>query len=94
MCCHQLYIYDICGHCTFGPRPLIECPAAGIAPDAHRSSKCELTSHPYRSTKVERLCPACKRRRDSMLDRLERCQHVEYDEYKWKVSYAMPAQNH
>lgn len=26
-----------------------------------------------------------------MLDRLERCQHVEYDEYKWKVSYAMPA---
>jgi len=29
-------------------------------------------------------------RRDSMLGRIERAQKVEYDEWRWKVSYALP----
>ena len=26
-----------------------------------------------------------------MLERVERCQQLEFEEYKWRVSYAMPA---
>ncbi|RMY49450.1 hypothetical protein D0865_07478 [Hortaea werneckii] len=30
------------------------------------------------------------KRRDSMLSRIERTTRVEFDEWKWKVSYALP----
>ena len=91
MCCHRLFIYATCGHSTFALRPLVECCNAGIAPDAFHSSECELVGHPYKAIKLDKLCPPCQWRRDSMLERVERCQQLEFEEYKWRVSYAMPA---
>ncbi|EMC93421.1 hypothetical protein BAUCODRAFT_76313 [Baudoinia panamericana UAMH 10762] len=91
MCCHRLFVYSVCGHSAFSITPLILCQDAAIAPDAEHSSRCELVAHPYRSLKLDMLCPSCQQRRDAILGRVEQCQVVTYDEYKWKVSYAMPA---
>ncbi|KAK0256447.1 hypothetical protein LTR91_022775 [Friedmanniomyces endolithicus] len=90
MCCHRLFIYTTCGHSTFAPEPLVLCRHAAIPPDSDHSTMCKIIAHPYKSLRLEQLCPPCQRRRDSMLGRIEQCQHVEFDEYKWKVSYAMP----
>ncbi|KAK5126928.1 hypothetical protein LTR85_008286 [Meristemomyces frigidus] len=90
MCCHRLFIYTTCGHSTFSPKPLILCRHASIPPDGSHSTRCELIAHPYQSWKFEKLCPPCQNRRDSMLGRIERTTRVDYDEWKWKVSYALP----
>lgn len=91
MCVHKLFIYTTCGHSTFSHEPLILCRHASIPPTQSHSSLCLLFAHPYHSWKLESLCPSCAKRRDSMLRRIDWCQQVEFDEYKWKVSYAMPA---
>lgn len=90
MCCHRLFIYGTCGHSTFSPEPLILCRHASIPPDGSHSTRCELIAHPYQSWRIEQLCPPCQKRRDSMLSRIERTTKVEFDEWKWKVSYALP----
>ncbi|KAK4895560.1 hypothetical protein LTR27_006343 [Elasticomyces elasticus] len=90
MCCHRLFIYTTCGHSTFVPEPLVLCRNAAIPPDSDHSIMCEIVAHPYKSLRLEQLCPPCQARRDSMLSRIEQRQQVTFDEYKWKVSYAMP----
>ncbi|KAF2766238.1 hypothetical protein EJ03DRAFT_377167 [Teratosphaeria nubilosa] len=90
MCCHRLYIYDTCGHSAFSPEPLIMCRHAAIPPDGTHSTTCEIIAHPYQSWRLDSLCSSCQVRRHSMLTRIERNQLVEFDEWKWKVSYALP----
>ena len=89
MCCHSLYIYLTCGHSTFAPRPLIMCLHASIPPDGSHSTICEIVAHPYRSWRLEQLCPPCQERRQALLDRIDLGQKIEYDEWKWKVSYGV-----
>ena len=91
MCCHKLYIYSSCGHSTFGPKPLIECCNAAFPPDGSFSTLCKFTAHPFQSWKINALCPECHHRRTVLMDRIEISQAVKYDEWRWKVSYGMPA---
>jgi hypothetical protein len=84
MCCHRLYVYTTCGHSTLSSKPLIE-------PDGHQSTSCEIIAHPYQSWKIETLCPPCQHQRDTLMSRIETTQVVKFDEWRWKVSYGMPA---
>lgn len=91
MCCHRLYVYTVCGHSVFSQKPLIECRHASIEPGEYQSTTCELIAHPYQSWKFDRLCPPCHVRREALMSGLEAAQTVKFDEWKWKVSYGMPA---
>jgi hypothetical protein len=91
MCCHRLYIYTTCGHTTLSPSPIIECRLASIEPAQHRSTGCELVTHPYQSWKLEKLCPPCHKEREVLMSRIEAVQAIKFDEGKWRVSYGMPA---
>lgn len=91
MCCHRLYVYTTCGHSTLSSKPLIECRHASIEPDGHHSTSCEIIAHPYQSWKIETLCPPCQSQRDALMSRIETTQVVKFDEWRWKVSYGMPA---
>ena len=91
MCCHRLYIYSTCGHSVFSPKPLLVCELAGIPRDGAFSTQCELVAHPYQSWKLNSLCPECHDRRVKLLSRVEVRQVIKYDEWRWKVSYGMPA---
>ncbi|KAM0718791.1 hypothetical protein Q7P37_005862 [Cladosporium fusiforme] len=91
MCCHRLYVYTVCGHAVLGDKPLIECQHASIEPDEHYSTACEMIAHPYQSWKIESLCVPCQRQREALMSRIEATQTVKFDEWKWKVSYGMPA---
>jgi hypothetical protein len=91
MCCHRLYVYTVCGHSVLSSKPLIECRHASIEPDGHQSTDCEIIAHPYQSWKIETLCPPCQQQRDSLMSRIEAVQTVKFDEWRWKVSYGMPA---
>lgn len=91
MCCHRLFIYSTCGHSHLSPTPLILCRHACIPPNLTYSTTCELIAHPYQSWKVESLCPECHARRVRLLAQVEVAQVVKFDEWRWKVSYGMPA---
>lgn len=91
MCCHRLYVYTVCGHSVLSPKPIIECRHASIEPDEQHSASCELIAHPYQSWKIESLCPPCQHQRDTLMSRIEATQTVKFDEWRWKVSYGMPA---
>jgi len=91
MCCHRLVIYTTCGHSFFSPRPITECRNASVPPNGSSSTACELFGHPYRSWRLGRLCPTCQYRRETLLSSVEQTQEVRFDEWKWKVSYGMPA---
>jgi hypothetical protein len=91
MCCHRLYIYTTCGHSTLSPSPIIECRLASIEPAQHRSTDCELVTHPYQSWKLEKLCPPCYEQREALMSRIEAVQAIIFDEGKWRVSYGMSA---
>lgn len=91
MCCHKLYIYTVCGHSALSDKPLMECRHASIGPGGTFSSTCDLVAHPYQSWRLEKLCPPCQQRRDALVGRFEEAQVVKFDEWKWKVSYGMPA---
>lgn len=91
MCCHRLYVYTVCGHSVLSDKPLIECLHASIEPGGHYSTTCELTAHPYQSWKIEALCPPCHHQREALMSRIEAAQTVKFDEWRWKVSYGMPA---
>ena len=91
MCCHRLYIYAVCGHSALSEKPLIECRHAAIAPGQYFSQICEHIAHPYQSWRIESLCPPCQRQRDTLISNIEAAQVVKFDEWKWKVSYGMPA---
>jgi len=87
MCCHKLYIYAVCGHSALSEKPLIECRHASIEPGQNFSNSCELIAHPYRSWRIESLCPPCQSQRDALMSHLEAAQVIKFDEWKWKVSY-------
>ena len=89
MCYHRLYIYS-CGHSVWAKTPLIECCNAAVPPNGTYSIKCELTAHPYQSWKFESLCLRCAHRRALLLEGLKQ-NKVVYEDWKWKVSYGMPA---
>lgn len=91
MCCHRFYVYSTCGHSFFGPTPIVLCQEASIPPDGSFSTTCELTAHPFQSWKIDSLCPECNNRRVKLLSRIEVSQTIQYDEWRWKVSYGMPA---
>lgn len=91
MCCHKLYIYAVCGHSAASERPLIECRHASIEPGQYFSKDCQIVTHPYQSWRIESLCPPCQTQRDTLMSHLEAAQVVKFDEWKWKVSYGMPA---
>jgi hypothetical protein len=91
MCCHRLYVYTVCGHSVLSSKPLIECRHASIEPDGYQSTDCEIIAHPYQSWKIETLCPPCQQQRDTLMSRIEAVQTVKFDEWRWKVSYGMPA---
>lgn len=91
MCCHRLFIYNTCGHSTLAPRPIITCRHACIPPNLTYSTTCTLIAHPYQSWKVDSLCPECHARRAQLLEQVEISQVVRFDEWKWKVSYGLPA---
>jgi hypothetical protein len=91
MCCHRLYIYTTCGHSILSPKPIIECRHVSIEPGQHRSTDCELVTHPYQSWKLEKLCPSCHEQREALMRGIEAIQTIKFDEGKWRVSYGMPA---
>lgn len=91
MCCHRLYVYTVCGHSVLSEKPLIECRHASIEPDEYHSTDCEIIAHPYQSWKIETLCQPCQLQRDALMSRIEATQTVKFDEWRWKVSYGMPA---
>lgn len=88
MCCHSRVIYATCGHSTFSPRPLIECRNACIGPGVQWSTTCAISAHPYKTLRVDTLCPPCHARRETLLGEIEKSQVIQFDEAKWKVSYA------
>lgn len=90
MCCHSRIIYATCGHSTFCPRPLVECRDASFDPSAPWSTTCKIVAHPYKTLRMDQLCPPCKTRRDTLLREIEQNQAVRFDEWQWKVSYGMP----
>lgn len=90
MCHHKLYIFSICGHSSYGAKPLRICRDASIAPTASISEGCEIKTHAFQSLKIESLCWTCQRRRSELLERIESKQMVRYDEWQWKVSYSAP----
>ena len=90
MCYHRLYIYTACGHSIWASAPLIECNDAAVPPNRMSSTKCEPIAHPYQSWKLESLCLGCQHRREALLGKLEQNQ-VMYEDWRWKVSYGMPA---
>ena len=91
MCCHSRIIYATCGHSTFGPRPLIECRDASFDPSAPWSTGCEIVAHPYKTLRLDQLCPQCTATRDKLLKEVEEKQGVKFDAWQWKVSYSMPS---
>ena len=91
MCCHRFWVYMTCGHSVFAPTPTVLCQEAAIPPRGSFSTSCALKSHPFQSWKVDSLCPDCDKRRGELLTRIEARQKIHYDEWRWKVSYGMPA---
>jgi len=91
MCCHRLYVYNTCGHSVFSPSPLVVCRFAEIPPHAAQSTTCKIIAHPYQSWKIDSLCPECQQRRARLLEQVEITQVIQFDEWRWKVSYGMPA---
>jgi hypothetical protein len=91
MCLHRRVIFTTCGHSTFGPQALIECRNACIGPAVSWSSTCQIVAHPYKTLKLDSLCPPCQARRDALLHEIEVKQVVKFDEWQWKVSYGMPS---
>lgn len=90
MCCHRRIIYATCGHSTFSPQPLVECRLASIDPTVQWSSGCQIVAHPYKSLRLDRLCPTCQQRREVLLHEIDESSVVRFDEWQWKVSYGMP----
>jgi hypothetical protein len=91
MCLHRLYIYTTCGHSVHSPKPTFECRHASIEPGQHRSTDCDIVSHPYQSWKLEKLCPPCQAQREALMSQIVAVQTIRFDEGKWRVSYGMPA---
>lgn len=91
MCCHRFYVFVTCGHSLFTPIPLVQCAEASIEPDDAYSTTCEIVAHPFQSWKIDSLCPECEEKRTVMLTRIEESQKIKFDEWRWKVSYGMPA---
>lgn len=87
MCCHSRIIYSTCGHSSFCPRPLIECRDASFDPAMRWSTGCEIVAHPYKSLRLNELCPQCSCTRETLLKEIEQKQIVKFDEWQWKVSY-------
>ncbi|KAF7196530.1 hypothetical protein HII31_02258 [Pseudocercospora fuligena] len=52
---------------------------------------CEIVAHPYKSLRLDQLCPPCQKRRDALIRDIEEKQVVKFDEWQWKVSYGMPS---
>ncbi|KAK4507453.1 hypothetical protein PRZ48_001188 [Zasmidium cellare] len=90
MCCHRRIIYATCGHSIFCPKPLVECRHASIDPILEYSTTCEIVAHPYKSWRVDQLCPSCEQRRDALLREIDESNVVRFDEWQWKVSYGLP----
>lgn len=90
MCCHRRIIYATCGHSIFCPKPLVECLNASIDPRLDFSTTCEIVGHPYKSWRVDQLCPSCQQRRDILLREIDESNVVRFDECQWKVSYSLP----
>lgn len=88
MCFHSRMIYATCGHSTFSPRPLIECRHACIAPGVQWSISCMISAHPYKTLRVNTLCPPCHVQRASLLGDIQRSQVIHFDDARWRVSYA------
>lgn len=88
MCCHSRTIYATCGHSTFSPQPLIECRNACIGPGVQWSTTCSISAHSYKTLRVDTLCPPCKARREILLGEIEKSQVIQFDQAKWRVSYA------
>lgn len=91
MCCHSRVIYSTCGHSSFCPRPLLECRDASFDPSVPWSTGCEIAAHPYKSLRLDRLCPSCSSTRERLLLEIKTKQSVKFDEWQWKVSYGMPS---
>ncbi|EME88281.1 uncharacterized protein MYCFIDRAFT_76111 [Pseudocercospora fijiensis CIRAD86] len=91
MCCHSRVIFATCGHSSFCPRPLVECRHASFDPSVPWSTGCEIVAHPYKSLRLDQLCPPCQKRRDALIRDIEEQQVVKFDEWQWKVSYGMPS---
>lgn len=91
MCCHGRIIFATCGHSNYHPRPLIECRQASFDPSIPWSIGCEIVAHPYKSLRLDQLCPPCQQRRDALMRDIEDKQMVKFDEWQWKVSYGMPS---
>ncbi|SMR45358.1 unnamed protein product [Zymoseptoria tritici ST99CH_3D1] len=91
MCLHRRAIFTTCGHSTFSPQPLVECRHACIGPAVSWSTTCQIVAHPYKTLKLDSLCPPCQARRDALLLEIEEKQVVKFDEWQWKVSYGMPS---
>ena len=91
MCCHRFYVFVTCGHSLFAPNPVVQCAEASIEPGDAYSTTCEIMTHPFQSWKIDSLCPECEERRTVMLTHIEERQKIKFDEWRWKVSYGMPA---
>jgi len=91
MCWHKLYIFTTCGHSTYSSQPLIVCGHASIGPTSTFSESCSLRAHPFQTVKIEQNCPACRKQRDRLIERLDTTQIVRFDECQWKVSYDSPS---
>ena len=90
MCYHKLYIFTTCGHSIYSSVPLLTCRHASIAPTSLYSIECKMQAHPFQSLKIESLCFTCQRRRSVLLEQLENQQLIRFDDWQWKVSYAVP----
>ncbi|KAK4635131.1 hypothetical protein CLAFUW4_00577 [Fulvia fulva] len=90
MCCHSRVIYSVCGHSCFGRRPIVECRNASIDPMLEYSTTCEIYGHPFKSLRLDQLCPGCQRRREVLLQEIDASHVVKFDEWQWKVSYGLP----
>lgn len=91
MCCHRFYIYSTCGHSLFSPQAIVQCQQASIPPDSSYSATCKLTAHPFQSWKIDSPCPDCLHLRETLLDQIKASQTIHYDDWRWKVSYGLPA---
>lgn len=92
MCFHSQHIWMACGHSLLSPQPIARCRQASATNRFGPStSTCTPTTHPYQTWRIETLCPACEGERDRRLSELAKPPAVQFDEWRWRVSYAMPS---
>lgn len=71
MCYHKKAIFTTCGHSSWGPLVGSPCSDTNSSQSPSRWQTCKKRSHPFRTLRIDTLCPHCNAERERLLAALE-----------------------